>query len=76
MNEAVIFLAASIVTMHVPVPLHAPDQPVNVESAATFAVRVTTVPELYASEQSTPQFMPDGLLVTVPPAPAVVMERV
>jgi hypothetical protein len=42
---AVTDLAASIVTMHVPVPEQAPDQPVNVEVDDTgVAVRVTTVP--------------------------------
>ena len=37
-------LAALIVTVQVPVPVHAPDQPVNLEPAATTAVSVTEVP--------------------------------
>ena len=53
--------------MQVPVPLHPlPVHPVNVEPDAADAVNVTTVPELYNSEQSAPQLMPDGELVTVP----------
>ena len=43
---AVTDLAASIVTEHVPVPLHAPDHPVKVELVSNDAVRVTEVPEL------------------------------
>ena len=65
---------AMIVVVQVPVPEHPPpDQPVNVEPPAGVAVRVTDVPLLYGSEQSAPQFMPAGLLVTVPvPEPALV----
>ena len=37
-------LAASIVTLHAPLPLHAPLQPVKVEPVAAVAVSVTTVP--------------------------------
>src|SRR5262245_26963318 len=59
--------AASIVTLHPPVPEHAPLQPAKVEPPAGVAVRLTTVPELKASVQSTPQAMPGGLDVTVPP---------
>ena len=44
---AVTGFAASIVTVHVPVPAHA-DQPVKVELALGDAVRVTEVPVLYA----------------------------
>jgi hypothetical protein len=43
-----------------------PLQPVKVEPFFGVAVRVTTVPLAYASEQSGPQLMPDGVLVTVP----------
>jgi hypothetical protein len=59
------------------VPLHAPLQPVKVEPALAAAVRVTTVPEAYASVQSVPQLTPAGEEVTVPlPAPAFVTVRV
>ena len=40
--EAVLF--ASIVKLHVPVPLHAPAHPVKVEPVAGVAVRVTADP--------------------------------
>ena len=38
--------ACVMLTVQVPVPLHAPDQPVKVESGAEAAVRITEVPEL------------------------------
>ena len=43
-----------------------PDQPVKVDPAAAAALSVTTVPAVYDCEQSLPQLMPAGLLVTVP----------
>ena len=46
MNVAVTDFAASIVTTHVPVPVHAPDQPANVVLASGAAVSVTGVPWL------------------------------
>jgi hypothetical protein len=42
-KEAVTFFATSIVTVHDPVPVHAPDQPAKLESALGAAVRVTWV---------------------------------
>ena len=45
-NVAVTALAASIVTTHVPVPVQAPLQPVNVELTSAAAVKVTTTPWL------------------------------
>jgi hypothetical protein len=45
-----------------PVPL----QPANVEPLAGVAVKVTIVPLLYDAEHALPQFIPEGLLVTVP----------
>jgi len=73
MKVAVTEVAALIVTVQVPVPVHpAPLQPVNVEPAAAAAVNVTTVPLVNDAEQVVPQEMPAGLLVTVPlPAPAL-----
>ncbi len=53
-------------TTHEPVPVHAPDHPANVEPAAGAAVNVTDVPDPYASEQSLPQSIPTGELVTIP----------
>jgi phage tail protein X len=70
-NVAVTELAAFIVTVHVPVPVQAPLQPVKVAPAAGVAVSVTAVPLLKDAEQVVPQLMPAGALVTVPdPAPA------
>lgn len=55
---------------HAPVPLHAPDQPSNVEPEAGAAVSVTAVPLAKLALQVWPQLMPEGLLLTVPePAP-------
>lgn len=65
-NVAVTFLACDMVTAHVPVPEHAPDQPANVEPAAGVAVRVTTVPHVNDAEHVAPQLMPEGDDVTVP----------
>src|SRR3989344_270317 len=67
---------AFIVTVHVPVPVHAPDHPANVESVFAAAVNVTLVPELYEAEQVVPQLIPEGLLVTIPdPVPALVTDN-
>jgi hypothetical protein len=49
-------------------PLH----PANTEPAEGAAVSETTVPDKYASEQSLPQLIPAGLLVTLPlPLPSL-----
>jgi hypothetical protein len=71
-KPAVTVVAAFMVTTHVPVPVHPPPvQPVKVDPAAGVAVSVTGVPLTYAAEQIEPQFMPAGLLETVPlPVPA------
>ena len=70
---AVTDFAALIVIVHVPVPTQpAPVQPVKIESIAGATVSVTTVLLAYVSEQSEPQAMPVGLLVTMPlPVPAL-----
>jgi hypothetical protein len=44
---AVTLLAWSMATLQAPVPLQAPDQPLNRDPGARKAVRVTTVPLLY-----------------------------
>ena len=64
---AVTVESAPIVTAHLPVPVHAPDQPVNVEVASGVAVRVTCVPPAKLVLQPDPQLMPLGELLTVPP---------
>ena len=72
MNVAVTFCAAPMVTVQLPVPVHAPLQPVNVEPVAGAAVRVTLVPELKLALHVAPQLMPAGDEVTVPlPVPAL-----
>ena len=77
MKVAVTDLAALIVTLQDPAPVHAPDHPVKVELVFGAAVRVTDVPELQASVQSVPQLMPEGEDVTVPvPVPALLTVRV
>jgi hypothetical protein len=53
------------------VPVQAPLQPPKTEPALAVAVSCTPVPGAYVCEQSLPQLMPAGLLVTVPePEPA------
>jgi hypothetical protein len=75
-NVAVTDLAADIVTVQVPVPEQAPDQPVNMEPLAGAAVSVTLVPEAYNAEHVVPQLIPATLEVTVPlPAPALATVR-
>ena len=78
-NVAVTLLAASIVTVQVPVVLvQAPDQPVKVLPLLGVAVRVTLVPLLkLALPLLLVQLMVPVLGVTVPvPVPDLVRERV
>ena len=76
-NVAVAVLLEVMETSQVPVPLHAPLQPVKVEPSSGLAERLTVVPSLYDSEQSVPQFIPEGELVTVPvPVPLMFTVRV
>ena len=63
---------ASIVTAQPPVPVQAPDHPVNVEFTSGAATSETTVEYGNVAEQEAPQAMPAGVLVTEPPpGPAV-----
>ena len=76
LKVAVTFFAPFMVTEHVPVPVHAPDQPPKLELLSGTAVKVTSVPDVYTSEQSDPQLMPAGEEVTMPaPVPAFVTFR-
>ena len=68
-NVAVALVLAVIVIAHVPVPLHAPDQPPNWEFVPAVAVSVTEVPLANVALHVWPQFTPEGLLVTFPLPP-------
>ena len=68
-------LAELMMTVQVPVPLQAPDQPMKVAPAPGVAVSVTTVPESNAAEQVAPQLIPAGAESTeevAAPAPVLV----
>lgn len=72
---AVTLRASLIVTLHAPVPLHAPAQPPKLDPADADAVSVTSVPGLYRLTQLAAQLasVPAGEKLTVPdPAPALV----
>lgn len=66
-NVAVTVFAASIVTMHAPVPEHAPPQPVNAFFALGVGVSVTTVPNAKSALHVLPQLIPAGDDDTLPP---------
>jgi len=73
LKVAVTFRAAVIEVVQVPVPVHAPLHPANVEPVAAAAVKVTDVPLAKLALQVLPQFTPVGDEVTVPaPLPAFV----
>ena len=73
MNVALTDASELSITLHAPVPLHAPDQPAKVEPAPGAELSVTVVPLAKLAPQVDPQLMPAGLLVTVPaPEPPVV----
>jgi hypothetical protein len=65
-NDAPTVVFAFKSTLQVPVPEHAPDQPLNVAPALGVAVSTTLVPELNDALHVAPQLIPAGLLVTVP----------
>jgi hypothetical protein len=65
---AVTLVFEARVTLHVPLPEQPPpDQPVNVDSPSGSALSVTMAPSSNSSLHFTPQSMPLGELVTVPP---------
>ncbi|HJU36323.1 MAG TPA: hypothetical protein VJ716_02765 [Gaiellaceae bacterium] len=66
MKPAVTAAAEVRVSVHFPVPLHAPDQPANVDPEAAMAFSTTVVPVLKLCEQALPQLIPLGELATVP----------
>src|SRR5438105_6103600 len=66
-NVAVAVLAASAVSVHVPVGfVHAPDQPLNAQPGSGVPVRVTEAPVANDAEQALPQAMKPSPLATVP----------
>jgi len=68
LNVAVTVLSADKVNEHAPVPLHAPDQPANIDPLPAIAEQVTLVPEEYA---------PDAQLAPkIVPVPAPVLDTV
>jgi hypothetical protein len=70
---AVVLLAASIVTWHVPVPVHAPLHPTKVDPAAGVELSVTDVAASKLDEQVAPHVMAAGDEITVPaPVPVFV----
>ncbi|MBK7660155.1 MAG: hypothetical protein IPJ28_13885 [Betaproteobacteria bacterium] len=71
LNCAPTLLAASIVTLQAPVPVHAPLQPAKKESATGAAPSATETPELKFALHVAPQSMPPGVDVTTPPPPPV-----
>ncbi|MBK7001894.1 MAG: hypothetical protein IPH35_18575 [Rhodoferax sp.] len=75
-NVAITLLAAVILTVQVPVPLHAPPQPAKLLPAAGVAASVTLVPLANAALHVLPQLMPAGALVTVPvPVPLLLTDK-
>lgn len=73
LNVAVTLCAEFIVTVQVPVPLHAPLHPANVLPLPGVAVSVTCVPLLKFALHVLGQLIPLGALTTLPvPVPASV----
>jgi hypothetical protein len=66
LNVAVTEVLAVRFALQVPVPLHAPDHPANVEPEFGVAVSVTVVPLAKLALHVWPQLIPEGLLVVVP----------
>jgi hypothetical protein len=66
-NVAVTEASLVNVTLQVPVPVQAPDQPAKVEVVFGAAVSVIRVPLVKLAPHVAPQLIPAGLLVIVPP---------
>ena len=65
-NVAVTLVVLFTVTLHRPVPEHAPDQPVKVEPVDAIATRVTAVPFGTTAEHVEPQVIAPPVTVPVP----------
>jgi hypothetical protein len=66
LNKADTVFDAFIVTVHAPVPVHAPVHPAKVQPDAGVAVSDTAVPTAKPEEQTWPQLIPAGRLTTEP----------
>ena len=66
LNVAVTATLEFILTVHTPMPVHAPLQLENTEPPPAVAVRATLVPLEKLVEHVLPQLIPAGLLLTVP----------
>ena len=74
-NSAPTERAAAIVTTQLPVPEHAPVQPLNCWPEAGTAASVTLLPCANNAVQALPQLMPAGLEPTEPLPPTVTVNR-
>ena len=59
-------VAAAMVTVHEPAPLHAPPHELKLQPEEGAPLSVTSVPLAYACEQADPQLINPSLLLTVP----------
>ena len=77
LNVAVTLLAASIVMLHAPVPVHVPCQPAKALPKSGLVVSVTTVALAKSAPHVPPHVIPAGDDVTVPvPVPPLLTVRV
>src|SRR6266852_1855174 len=74
-NLAVTAASSCMVSVHEPVPWHAPPQPANNQPGAASADRVTSAHTGYSAVQAFPQLIPPGALLTLP-LPALLTTRV
>ena len=65
-KSALTDLAASMLTVQGPVPVHAPLQPPSVQPGSGCATSVTVEPLTKSALHFVPQSIPDGVLVTLP----------
>jgi len=70
---AVAEFTASMLTVQVAVPLHAPDQPVKIDVPSAVGVRVTIAPVVKLAVQVGPQSIPAGEEVMLPPPAPVLL---
>lgn len=62
-----------MLTLHAPVPLQAPLQPLKTWPEPGVAARLTAVPDVNVEEHVAPQLIPAGALVTEPVPDTVVV---